>query len=130
MKKPMTFAAAMGIVAALLGCVTHEFQIQLAGARMLNRGELEQLFFAERMVDFSSPDGLASVTYHPDGRQEIDWHSGQDTGTFRIANEEFCSTWTRLRRGEESCSKIYRIDEKEYEFISSDGTYAATMRLR
>jgi hypothetical protein len=73
---------------------------------------------------------VATVDYFPDGRQIIDWGSGNDTGTFRINEDEFCSTWSRLRNGEESCSTIYKISETEYEFIGSDGTSAAIMRLK
>jgi hypothetical protein len=130
MKKTVRFLIVVGILTVLCGCVTHELQIKMSGARMLNQGELEHLFYVERKVEFSSPDGSAAVTYHPDGRQEIEWNNGKDTGSFRIDNETFCSTWTNLRKGAESCSKIYRINETEYEFISSDGTYAATMHLR
>lgn len=130
MKKRMTLAVAMGVWMALSGCISRELQLKMSDAKMLNQGELGQLFYADRMVEFSSPDGSAAVTYHPDGRQEIEWNNGKDSGSFRIENEQFCSTWTKLRKGEESCSKVYRIDEKEYEFISIDGTYAATMRLK
>ena len=130
MKKPVMFALAVGILIALPGCASHELQLKLSGARMLDQGELEQLFYAERVVEFSSPSGSATVTYHPDGRQDIEWNNGRDSGTFRIENEEFCSTWTRLRNGLESCSKVYRIDATEYEFISPDGTFAASMRLK
>ena len=115
---------------ALQGCVSHELQLKMSGVRMLNQGELEELFYADRVVEFSSPSGSATVTYHPDGRQEIEWNSGKDSGTFRIENEEFCSTWSRLRNGLESCSRVYRIDLKEYEFISPDGTFAASMQLK
>lgn len=130
MKKPVTFTIAVGILIALHGCVSHELQLKLSGAKMLNQGELEQLFYADRVVEFSSPSGSATVTYHPDGRQDIEWNNGKDSGTFRIENEAFCSTWTRLRNGLESCSKVYRIDAKEYEFISPDGTFAASMHLK
>jgi len=130
MKKPVVCTLAMGILVALSGCVSHELQLKLSGARMLDQGELEQLFYAERVVEFSSPSGSATVTYHPDGRQDIEWSNGKDGGTFRIENEEFCSTWTRLRNGLESCSKVYRIDAEEYEFISPDGTFAASMHLK
>lgn len=130
MKKPVTFTLAVGILIGLLGCVSHELQLKLSGARMLNQRELEQLFYADRVVEFSSPSGSATVTYHPDGRQDIEWNNGKDSGTFRIGNDEFCSTWTRLRNGQESCSKVYRIDATEYEFISPDGVYAASMHLK
>jgi hypothetical protein len=130
MKKSVTMAIAAGILFGLLGCVSHELQLKVSGAKMLNQLELEQLFYADRVVEFSSPAGSATVTYHPDGRQDIEWHNGKDSGSFRIGNEEFCSTWTRLRNGMESCSKVYRIDAVEYEFVSPDGEYAASMHLK
>jgi hypothetical protein len=120
----------MGVVFALHGCASHELRLRIAGDKILNQGELEQLFYAERTVRFSSSSGSATVKYHPDGRQEIEWENGKDIGHFRIESEEFCSTWARLRHGAESCSKVYRITEEEYEFISSDGSLSAIMHLK
>jgi hypothetical protein len=130
MKKYMAFIVVIGVVFALHGCTAYELQLRISGAKMLNQSDLEQLFYADRTVKFSIPSGLATVRYYPDGRQEIEWDNGQDTGHFRIENDEFCSTWRRLRNSAESCSKIYRVSEEKYEFISNDGTLAATMYLK
>jgi hypothetical protein len=130
MKKQISFIIVTGTIIAFYGCTSHELQLRLSGVKMLNQSELEHLFYAERTVEFSSSSGRATVIYFPDGRQEIDWGSGNDQGNFRIKNEEFCSTWSRLRNGAESCSKVYKISEKEYEFIGSDGTSAAIMHIR
>ncbi|MGE5255153.1 MAG: hypothetical protein ACM3KE_00700 [Hyphomicrobiales bacterium] len=130
MKKPLMLILAVGILIGVAGCASHELQLKLSGAKMLNQVELEQLFYADRVAEFSSPEGSATVTYYPDGRQDIEWKNGKDSGSFRIENDEFCSTWTRLRNGLESCSKIYRIDAREYEFVSPDGEYAASMHLK
>jgi hypothetical protein len=130
MKKRPLFFLILGVVVACYGCSSHELQLRFSGATSLNQSELEQLFYADRNVDFSSSSGGASVRYFPDGRQEIEWSSGKDSGTFRIENEEFCSTWSRLRNGAESCSKIYKISETVYEFIGSDGTSAGIMQIK
>jgi hypothetical protein len=129
MKKQMLIFV-IGTIIAFYGCTSHEIQLRLSGAELLNQSELEQLFYAERTAEFSSSSGNATVTYFPDRRQEISWASGNDKGNFRIQNEEFCSTWTKLRNGAESCSRIYRISENEYEFIGSDGTSVAIMRVK
>jgi len=130
MKKRMACMALMGVVFSFYGCASHELRLAMSGDQLLNQGELEQLFYAERTVRFSSSSVSATVTYHPDGRQDIEWDNGKDTGHFRIENAEFCSTWARLRHGAESCSTVYRINEEAYEFISSDGSLAATMHLK
>ena len=130
MKKRLPYWLALGLLVSWLGCTPHELQPRRSGAKMLNQSELESLFLAERTVEFPIIGGVATVDYFPDGRQIINWAGGNDTGTFRIRDEEFCSTWSRLRNGEESCSKIYQISETEYEFAGNDGASAAIMRLK
>ena len=130
MKRRIPYLLALGALMAFCGCVFPELQLRPAGATLLTQTELERLFYSERRVEFLSAGTRAAVMYFPDGRQQIDWNGGSDKGTYRIKNEEFCSTWTRLRNGVESCSKIYQIDENELEFRSSDGTVHAIMRLK
>ncbi|MFO7706881.1 MAG: hypothetical protein R6V84_01825 [Desulfobacterales bacterium] len=130
MKKHLPFFLALGVFVSCWGCSLHELHLRRSGAQKLNQSELETLFHAKRTVEFPILGRVATVDYYPDGRQVIDWGSGNDTGTFRINEDEFCSTWSRLRNGEESCSKIYRISETEYEFVGNDGTSAAIMRLK
>jgi hypothetical protein len=130
MKKQFSITFLAGAIIAFWGCTSLELRSILPGATMLNQSELEHLFYADKTAEFSSSIGRASVRYFQDGRQEIQWDNGHDRGTFRINNEEFCSTWTKLRNGAESCSKIYKIGEDEYEFIGSDGTSVAIMRIK
>ena len=130
MKRRLSFVYAIGTIIAFCGCASYELQSSPPGAKMLNQTELEHLFHEERTVEFPIPGGVATVNYFPDGRQEIDWSSGNDTGTFRINKEEFCSTWANLRNGAESCSKIKKISENEFEFINRDGDSHTIMRLK
>jgi hypothetical protein len=130
MKRNITFIVVIGVVSAFYGCASHEPQFRISGANIMSQSDMEQLFYAERTVRFSIPGGFATVRYYPDGRQEIEWDNGKDTGRFRIENEEFCSTWERLRNGAESCLKVYKVSEDEYEFMSSDGAIVATMHLK
>lgn len=129
MKKQTLFALVMaGAVIVFWGCA--ERQLGPSAAKRLNQTELELLFQTERAAEFQSAGTHVSVTYYPDQRQECDWGSGRDKGTYRINNDEFCSTWTWLRKGAESCSKIYQIGENEFEFRSSDGISHAIMKLK
>lgn len=127
-KQPFFTLAIAGAFIAFCGCA--ELKPNPSGAEILNQTELERLFHTERTVEFLSSGTRVSVTYFPDGRQECDWGSGNDKGTYRINNDEFCSTWTWLRKGAESCSKIYKIGENEFEFRDSNGNSHAIMRLK
>lgn len=130
MKKHVSFLLALGVLVLHWSCSPYESQTRRSGAHRLSQSELERLFLTERTVEFSIIGGVATVDYFPGGRQIIDWGSGNDIGIFRIHQEEFCSSWSSLRNGEETCSKIYKISETEYEFVGSDGTSAAIMRLK
>lgn len=117
-----------GAITAFYGCA--ELQLSTSEYKRLNQNELERLFQVDRNAEFSSSTTRVSVKYFSDGRQECTWDSGNDKGTYRINNDEFCSTWTWLRKGAESCSEIYKISDTEFEFRSSDGTPHAVMRLK
>lgn len=118
---------ASGAVVVLCGCVA---QLGKSSERMLSQDKLEQLFSSGKSVEFVSSGKRFDVSYYPDGRQEISWGSGSDKGNFSIRNGEFCSTWSNLRKGEESCSKIYQIGDNEFVFKSDDGNSHATMRVK
>lgn len=119
-----------GALALLAGCAL-PVPGQGAGARrMLWQAELERLFFADHRVDFVSPEGSAVVTYSRAGDQQIEWAGGTDSGTFEIRRDQFCSRWKTLRNGTESCTRVFRVSETEYELVGDDGAYAATMILR
>ncbi len=129
MKTQTLFALAIaGAIIVFCGCA--EIQPDPSRSKRLNQTEIELLFQTERAAEFLSSGTRVAVTYFPDRRQECDWGFGNDKGTYRINNDEFCSTWTWLRKGAESCSKIYKIGENEFEFRSSDGVVHAIMRLK
>ena len=130
MKRYITFIVVIGVVFVFYSCASHEPRFRILNAKILNKSDMEQLFYAERTVKFSIPGGFATVRYYPDGRQEIEWDNGKDAGRFRIENGEFCSTWERLRNGVESCLKVYKVSEYEFEFMSSDGAIVAKMHLK
>jgi hypothetical protein len=129
MKKQIPMALVVtGAIIAFCGCA--ELQLNTSEYKRLNQNELERLFQTDRNVEFFSSTTRVSVKYFSDGRQECTWDSGNDKGTYRINNDEFCSTWTWLRKGGESCSKVYKISDTEFEFRDSNGKSHAVMRLK
>jgi len=120
----------LGVLSAAAGCALPGTPESQHGRRMLWQSQLEQLFQADRTVEFVSPEGSAVVTYSRSGEQTIEWGGGRDTGTFEIRNDHFCSRWKTLRNGAESCTRVFKINATEYELVGDDGAYAATMRLK
>jgi hypothetical protein len=123
-------AVAAVTFAGLAGCALPVPGQAPAERRMLWQADLERLFHTDRRVEFVSPEGSAVVTYSRGGDQQIEWAGGTDSGTFQIRRDQFCSRWKTLRNGAESCTRVFRVSETEYELVGDDGVYAATMILR
>ena len=130
MKTFITFTFAVGILLSLSGCAPHEQQLQQKGIKTLSQNELEQLFRADRTAKTSIPMGTYVVKYYADGRQEVDYGRGTDTGKFRIQGNQFCSSWKTRRGGEEECTKFYKVGEKSYELIRKDGSLVGTWEFK
>jgi hypothetical protein len=126
MKKSIVVIAAAGILFFLFGCTPHEQQLQQKNIKMLSQGELEQIFRADRTAKTTLPMGTYVVKYYSDGRQEVDYGRGLDTGKFRIQGNQFCSSWKMRRAGEEECTKFYKVGENSYELIRKDGSLVGT----
>jgi hypothetical protein len=130
LKHVVVAMVAVGVFAGLAGCTLPAAREAHSERRMLWQSELERLFHADRTAEFLSPEGAAVVTYSRSGDQQIEWAGGKDSGTFQIRQDHFCSRWKSLRNGAESCTRVYKVSETEYELVGDDGVYAATMILK
>jgi hypothetical protein len=130
LEKFIALTVAVGILLALFGCTPHEQQLQQQGIKMLSQSELEQLFKTDRTAITSVARGTFTVKYYSDGRQEVSYAQGTDTGNFRIQNDQFCSRWKKSRGGEEACSKFYKVDENKYELVRKDGSFVGTVEFK
>jgi hypothetical protein len=126
MEKFIALTVAVAILFALFGCTPHEQQLQQQGIKILSQGEFEQLFRTDRTAKTTTSMGTYIVKYYSDGRQEVDYGRGIDTGNFRIQGNQFCSSWKTRRGGEEECTKFYKVGEKSYELIRKDGSLVGT----
>jgi hypothetical protein len=130
MKKFIAFTVAVAILVSLSGCTPYEQQLQQSGIKMLNQGDLEQLFKTDRTAINTVPKGTFTVKYYSDGRQEVNYGQGTDTGNFRIQDDQFCSRWKTARGGEEACCKFYKVGENKYEMVKKDGSFLGTVEFK
>lgn len=114
----------------LVGCVTAEKKLQDKGLKPMTQAELESLFNSDQHGNWKSPKGSGTLSYHPDGKSEVDWGSGNDKGSYQINDGKFCSTWTKIRNGKEGCFIVYKTGAKTYRFLNLDGSLNADLRLK
>lgn len=130
MKKFLVVGAAASILLSLFACARHEQQLQEKGIKVLKQSELEQLFKTERTATTTVPNGTFTVKYYPDGRQEVSYAQGTDTGNYRIQDDKFCSRWQKSRGGQEACCRFYKIGENKYEMVTNDGYFLGTIDFK
>lgn len=110
------------LLAFVFACTTttHEVKIQEAGARLMTQADLEALFSKELNTSYVTPRSKGTSKYLPNGTLTIDWGSGDDTGTYRLVNGQYCSKLDTIRKNER-CVKVYQVGEKEFHFVGPSG---------
>ena len=73
-------------------------------------------------ISFKSAKATGTVIYHPDGKSELNWGKGTDTGTYNIRDGKLCAQWTKIRYGKEECFTIYKVGENKYKAMFPNGS--------
>ncbi len=108
-KKIIGAAIAIGSL-ALAGCQTNlaELPEPSSSPRVLTGDEIRA--YIGRTATWEGTDGRfgGRITFNADGTETLTSNipgAERDTGTWRIAGNRKCSTWTVVRSGEERCSQ-------------------------
>ncbi len=118
----------IGFVFALQSCGVYEKKLQESGAKLLSQNELVQMFSSSQTASFVTPKGYTgTLHYFPNGKQTVEYSEGNDEGEYRIENGMLCSKWKEIRNGREKCVKIYKVGDKKYEGVTTDGAQDATL---
>lgn len=114
------------------GCVTAKQKQLDSGLKPLTTEDFQRLlshpieatyFNQKKNVDIM-------VNYFPNGTQKFNTSNRSDTGTWRIADGEYCSKWKETRNGAESCSTWFKTSEKTYDIYDRDGTKSGVLTIK
>ena len=95
----------------------------------LNHDELEQLFRTNRTASYEAAGETVRLKFYPDGTQVLHYSRGTDRGIFRIDDNQYCSSWRRIRSGREVCARFYKIGDAMYNLINDDGSFRGTLEF-
>jgi hypothetical protein len=118
------------LVLLLISCATVEEKLQEEGIKPLSQAELETLYQGGRTLNFKSARASGTAIYHTDGKCEINWGRGTDTGVYSLRDGMICTKWTKIRDGKEGCFKIYKVGDNKYKAINLDGTLNSESSLK
>jgi hypothetical protein len=106
----------------LVACATTEKKLQDENLKPLSQSELEALYEGGPTVSFRSAKATGTVIYHTDGKSDINWGRGTDTGSYNIRDGKICTQWTKIRDGKEECFTIYKVGDNKYKAIYPNGS--------
>ena len=128
MRRVFLGALAVMLFASFSGCAVTEKSLRDKGMSPQTQKELEERFSRPVKSSFQNVSGIrGTVTYTPDGTVRVDSPNIIDTGTWRIKDGKFCTKYTKIRNGEETCFTTYKTGPKEYTSFFADGSYNATV---
>lgn len=89
-----------------------QIQILIAGKKILGQAANGGMFDVQMTADFTATTSAA----------------GGDTGKWRLSEDGYCATWTKIRKGAEACFKISKSG-LNYFVIGPDGSQARIVRI-
>jgi hypothetical protein len=84
----------------------------LAGKKVLGQAGNGAMFDFQMNSDFTAITSAA----------------GGDTGKWRLSEDGYCATWTKIRQGKEACFKVSKVGAN-YFVMGSDGSRSRIVRI-
>lgn len=116
-----------GVLLTGISLATALAGIAPAAADTLNGTQLKALL-SGRTIYVSAPFGALPISYHPSGTMTarskamaaLSGGITEDSGTWRIAGNQFCQRWKIWRSGTEQCFSVMRVGST-LRWASNDG---------
>jgi len=119
-KNPIRILAACGLL-ALSGCAGVDTAPQEPTRVLLTHDELKALLSTTRTVRIVTQGAKVIGVYGQDGTASVEWGTGSARGTWRLADNKFCSKYPGIRRGYETCYVFQKTGENRYSLFYADG---------
>jgi hypothetical protein len=71
--------------------------------------EIQDNWVGKNLVGTTANGTPATVKLQSDGAASLAAGSTYDTGTWRLSEQGYCTTWNRIRAGQERCFTVRRI---------------------
>jgi len=94
--------------------------LRAKGLRPLTQQQLEERYARRVDARFESPrTARGTLSVMPDGSVRVRG-TLEDIGTWRIKDGRFCTSYSKLRQGAESCFTLFRTGDWEFSYFQQD----------
>jgi hypothetical protein len=101
---PSKFAIAAVFAAVLVPAHAQE--------QPVTSSEIQETWVGKVLVGTTANGAPATLKLQPDGTASVAAGSTNDTGTWRLSDQGYCTTWKNIRSGQERCFTVRRAGTK------------------
>ena len=83
--------------------------------------EIQETWVGKELVGTTSRGARTYLRLEADGRASVTAGSTNDSGTWRIGEQGYCTTWSTIRAGQERCFTVTRSGTT-FEVTNPDGS--------
>ena len=109
-------------VAVLVGSFVASNAICLEAA--IAPSEIQQRWVGKTLLGSTASGGRVTMVLRPDGSAELSG-AANDAGTWRLSENGYCTTWNKVRAGQERCFTAHR-NGKAITVLNPDGSVSGT----
>ena len=71
--------------------------------------EIQDTWVSKTLVGKTAGGATATLRLQPDGTASLSAGSTNDTGSWRLSEDGYCTTWKNIRSGQERCFTVRRM---------------------
>ncbi|MCW5658471.1 MAG: hypothetical protein KIT60_12270 [Burkholderiaceae bacterium] len=83
--------------------------------------EIQDTWVGKDLSGTTTSGAKASMRLEPDGKASVSAGSTSDTGTWRLSENGYCTTWKTIRSGQERCFTVIRAGAS-FRVMNPDGS--------
>lgn len=86
--------------------------------------EIQDNWVGKDLIGTTGAGARAWLRLEPDGKASVSAGATNDTGTWRISDSGYCTTWSMIRAGQERCFTVTR-QGSTFKVLNPDGSLSA-----
>jgi len=87
--------------------------------------EIQETWVGKDLIGTTAAGASAKVRLESNGTASLSAGRTNDTGTWRVANNGYCTTWNTIRAGQERCFTVSRTGS-DFKVFNPDGSHSGT----
>jgi hypothetical protein len=88
--------------------------------------EIKASWVGKKILSRGASGALFDLYFKADGTIDISGNSFSDSGVWRLSDQGYCATWTRIRAGEERCFTVAK-NGLNLQVFNPDGSVSGTI---